>query len=87
MERSAGILCHVSSIPGGKMGRKAREFVDFLADAGMKLWQILPLNPRGLGDSPYLSPAVFAGNPALIVEGEHYKNIGGADIGSIPDKE
>ena len=24
---------------------------------------------------------------ALIVEGEHYKNIGGADIGNSPDKE
>jgi hypothetical protein len=32
-------------------------------------------------------PAYCAGNPALIVEGEHYKNIGGADIGNIPDKE
>lgn len=80
MERSAGILCHVSSIPGGKMGRGARDFVDFLADAGMKLWQILPLNPTGLGDSPYLSPAVFAGNPALIDESEPVDPAGYAEF-------
>ncbi len=65
-DRAAGVICHISSLPSGTMGADARKFVDFLADSGMKLWQILPLNPVGLGDSPYLSPAVFAGNTALI---------------------
>ena len=66
LDRSAGILCHISSLPGGKLGKDAEAFADYLAEAGMKLWQILPLNPTGLGASPYLSPAVFAGNPDLM---------------------
>ncbi|MBQ3107632.1 MAG: 4-alpha-glucanotransferase [Firmicutes bacterium] len=69
LDRSAGILCHISSLPGGKLGKGAEAFVDYLASAGMKLWQVLPLNPTGLGASPYLSPAVFAGNPDLIDAG------------------
>lgn len=70
LSRAAGVICHVSSLPAagqwGTLGRHARAFVDFLQRAGMKIWQILPLNPTGLGDSPYLSPAVFAGNPNFI---------------------
>ncbi len=70
LDRAAGVLCHISSLPGkgrrGTLGRDARAFVDDLAASGMRLWQILPLNPTGLGDSPYLSPAVFAGNPDFI---------------------
>ena len=67
LDRTAGVLCHISSVPGsGTLGADARAFADYIADAGMGLWQILPLNPTGLGDSPYLSSAVFAGNPALI---------------------
>lgn len=74
LPRAAGVICHVSSLPSrgrwGTLGQGARAFVDFLQKAGMKLWQILPLNPTGLGGSPYLSPAVFAGNPDFIDETE-----------------
>ena len=46
----------VSSLPGpygiGCFGKKAEKFVDFLAAAGQKIWQILPLSPTGYGDSP-----------------------------------
>lgn len=70
LPRAAGVICHISSLPSkgrwGTLGRGARDFVDFLQKSGMKLWQILPLNPTGLGNSPYLSPAVFAGNPDFI---------------------
>lgn len=66
MKRCAGTICHVSSIPGGTLGTNARNFVDYLAEAGMGIWQILPLNPDGLGGSPYSSNAVFAGNTAFI---------------------
>ena len=48
------------------MGTTAREFVDLLAAAGQKLWQVLPLNPTGYGDSPYQGFSAFAGNPLLI---------------------
>ena len=57
--RESGILMPVSSLPGpygiGCFGKEAFKFVDFLADAGQKIWQILPLSPTGYGDSPYQS--------------------------------
>ena len=70
MKRSAGILMPLSALDGpygiGTMGRQARKFVDFLARAGQKYWQILPLGPTGYGDSPYSCFSSFAGNPYLI---------------------
>jgi 4-alpha-glucanotransferase len=68
--RCSGILLHVTSLPGGHgigdLGSSAREFVEFLAEAGQKLWQVLPLSPTGYGDSPYQCFSAFAGNPLLI---------------------
>lgn len=69
-ERKAGILLHPTSLPSpygiGDLGGSAYTFVDFLQEAGQKIWQMLPLNPVGVGFSPYQSPAAFAGNPMLI---------------------
>ena len=68
--RESGILMHITSLPGpygvGTMGKQAYHFVDFLSKAGQSVWQILPLNPTGFGDSPYQSFSTFAGNPYLI---------------------
>ncbi len=68
--RSSGILLHVTSLPGqygiGDMGPCAREFVDKLAAAKQRYWQILPLGPTGFGDSPYQCLSSFAGNTNLI---------------------
>ncbi len=68
--RSSGILLHLTSLPSrcgiGDFGPCAFEFADFLADAGQKLWQVLPLNPTGYGDSPYQCFSAFAGNPLLL---------------------
>ncbi len=68
--RSGGILLHVTSLPGGlgigDLGQSAYEFADFLAAAGQKIWQVLPLGPTGYGDSPYQLFSAFAGNPLLI---------------------
>ena len=68
--RESGILMPVSSLPGpygiGCFGKKAEKFVEFLAAAGQKIWQILPLSPTGYGDSPYQSCSAFAGNPYFI---------------------
>ena len=70
MERSSGILLHITSLPSkygiGNLGREAYAFVDFLKQAGQKYWQILPLCPPGYGDSPYQGFSTFAGNPYLI---------------------
>lgn len=69
LKRRAGVLCHISSIPSAKMDSGAKQFIDYLSDCGQKLWQILPLNPAGgEGDSPYSSPAVFAGDERLMDE-------------------
>ena len=69
-ERSSGILLHPTSFPGpygiGDLGPSAYQFIDWLADSGCKLWQILPLGPTGYGDSPYQCFSAFAGNPYLI---------------------
>ena len=68
--RSSGILLHPTALPGpfacGDLGPAAGAFVDFLADAGQMLWQVLPLGPTGFGDSPYQSFSAFAGNPLLV---------------------
>ena len=68
--RASGILLPVSSLPGpwgiGTLGKVARQFVDFLAAAGQRYWQILPIGPTGYGDSPYQSFSAFAANPYLI---------------------
>ena len=68
--RESGILMHITSLPSpygvGTMGREAYRFVDFLAKAGQRYWQVLPVTPTGFGDSPYQSCSAFAGNPYLI---------------------
>jgi 4-alpha-glucanotransferase len=68
--RGAGVLLHPTSLPGttgiGTLGRFAFRFVDFLADTGMKYWQVCPLGPTGFGDSPYQCFSAFAGNPYLV---------------------
>ncbi len=68
--RSSGILLHPTCLPGrwgiGDLGQPACQFIDVLVEAGQHLWQILPLNPTGYGDSPYQSFSAFAGNPLLI---------------------
>ena len=70
MNRSCGILLHITSLPSrygiGTLGQAAYDFVDFLHAAGQSYWQILPIGPTGYGDSPYQSFSTFAGNPYLI---------------------
>ncbi len=74
MERSAGILMPVFSLPSeygiGCFDSAAYRFIDFLSEAKQSVWQVLPLGPTGYGDSPYQSPSLFAGNPYFIsIEG------------------
>jgi 4-alpha-glucanotransferase len=69
-ERSCGVLLHPTSLPGpaphGEIGPEARAFIDFLAKANQRWWQMLPIHPPGGGDSPYDSPSAFAGSEYLI---------------------
>ena len=68
--RQSGMLVHLTSLAGpegiGTLGAPAREMIDFLHDAGVGVWQMLPVGPTGYGASPYQSPSTFAGNPLLI---------------------
>ena len=68
--KEAGILLHISSLPGkygvGTLGKCAYDFVDFLKKSGQKIWQILPIGPTSYGDSPYSSTSAFAYNPYFI---------------------
>jgi 4-alpha-glucanotransferase len=70
IERSSGLLLHISSLPSyggiGDFGPAAYAFADFLAAAKQRLWQVLPLSPTGYGNSPYAALSAFAGNPSLI---------------------
>ena len=95
MNRSAGILLPISSLPSkygiGNFGKKAYEFVDWLKEAGQTYWQILPLVPTSYGDSPYQSFSTYAGNPyfidldALVEEGVlTQKEVDAADFGDDP---
>lgn len=68
--KEKGILLPVFSLPSrygiGDFGEEAYKFVDFLAETGQNIWQILPLNQTSFGDSPYQSPSAYAGNPYFI---------------------
>ena len=91
MQRSAGVLLHPTSLPSrhgiGDIGPAAHNYVRWLADAGTKWWQILPLCPPGPGFSPYSAVSTFAGSPwllspeALVEDGL----LSAADIDSPPN--
>ena len=69
-ERAAGVLLHISSLPGkegiGTLGESAYRFADFLKKSGARYWQVLPLVQTGFGDSPYQSVFTSSGNPYFI---------------------
>ncbi len=90
--RSAGVLMPVASLPSkdgmGSFGAQAYRFVDMLADMGIRIWQLLPLNPLGYGNSPYQPFSSFAGDELyidldLLVE-EGYLRAGRAPY--VPEK-
>ncbi|MGF1462910.1 MAG: 4-alpha-glucanotransferase [Maricaulaceae bacterium] len=68
--RQAGVLAHVTALPGafgvGEIGANARRFVDYLAELGAGVWQVLPLNPTHGDASPYSAVSSFAGNEQLL---------------------
>ncbi len=68
--RYCGILMHITSLTSpygiGDMGPQAYQYVDFLKQSNVCLWQILPLGPTGYGNSPYAARSTFAGNELLL---------------------
>ena len=73
-KRSSLILMHPTSLPDpagatygvGEIGSEAFRFAEFLRDAGVGVWQILPLGHTGYGNSPYQTFSRFAGSPFMI---------------------
>ena len=91
--RRCGVLTHVSSLPGpyglGDFGPECGRFIDFLAEAGQSVWQMLPLTPvnPGAGNSPYSGYSAFAGNvlfisPALLLRDGVLRE---ADMAGFPE--
>ncbi|MCS7046103.1 MAG: 4-alpha-glucanotransferase, partial [Gemmataceae bacterium] len=85
--RSSGILLHPTSLPGpygiGDLGPAAYAWVDILAQARQKWWQVLPLGLPGFGDSPYQCYSAFAGNAALVSP-DLLRDEGLIDHGDLP---
>ncbi|XP_047325650.1 4-alpha-glucanotransferase, chloroplastic/amyloplastic isoform X2 [Impatiens glandulifera] len=72
--RRAGVLLHPTSFSGpygiGDLGDQAFRFLDWLHEAGICLWQVLPLVPPGRkaneDGSPYSGQDANCGNTLLI---------------------
>lgn len=70
MERKTGILLPISSLPSnqgiGDFGKHTYRLIDAIAKQHIRIWQILPLNPLGYGNSPYQPYSSFAGDELYI---------------------
>lgn len=70
MKRCAGVLLGISSLPSrygiGDFGKEAYRFIDDLKKGNFRIWQILPLNPLGYGNSPYQPYSSKAMDPIYI---------------------
>ena len=77
-DRRAGVILHPTSLPGsygiGDLGAEAYAFIDWLAEAKMQIWQVLPLVPPGRPIpgiredywSPYSGRDASCGNTLII---------------------
>jgi 4-alpha-glucanotransferase len=64
--RASGILLHPTSLPSGQLDADVFRWLDFLADSGQQVWQVLPLGIPAMGNSPYQCLSAFAANPGLL---------------------
>lgn len=68
--KKAGILWPLASLNGshgiGDFGKASYDFIDISKKAGFDMWQILPLNPLGFGNSPYQPYSSYAGDEIYI---------------------
>ena len=69
MGRDIGILCHLTSLPNGKIS-DSYKFLEFLGQNGYSKWQFLPLTPPDKHSSPYASPSAFAGHFGICSKDE-----------------
>ncbi|HVN74889.1 MAG TPA: 4-alpha-glucanotransferase [Thermoanaerobaculaceae bacterium] len=89
--RACGVLLHPTCLPGrygiGDLGPAAHGYLEWLARAGARWWQVLPLNPPGPGAAPYAAMSTFAGNAALISPDLMREDglLQGADVSAAPE--
>ena len=59
IKKNVGVLLPVASLPGdngiGDFSNYAYHFIDWLKEHHYRYWQVLPLNPVGPGNSPYVT--------------------------------
>ncbi len=83
--RSSGVQLHITSLPDGRLGRSAYEFVDWLADAGQTWWQVLPVGPPDRYHSPYKSRSAFAAWPGLL--SDRRAPVSAAEVSDLRSRE
>jgi 4-alpha-glucanotransferase len=84
-ERAAGVQLHITSLPSGRLGPDAHRFVDWLADAGQSVWQLLPLGPPDRHRSPYKARSAFAAWPALLPD--RRSRVTAAEVSEFRERE
>src|SRR6476646_10137806 len=85
LSRSVGVNLHPPSLPGGRLGPEAYAFVDWLAAAGARWWQVLPLNPPDEFGSPYASASAFASWDGLLADPD--ARVSPSDLRSFSERE
>ena len=70
-QRRCGALLPITSLPAVGLNKQAgfdsaQRFIDWIASAGISVWQLLPMGPPHADLSPYLCLSSMAGNSALI---------------------
>ena len=79
LPHASGVQLHPTSLPDGRLGDGAFAFVDWLADAGQSVWQMLPLSPPDRHGSPYKARSAFASAPALLADPQAAVSAGECD--------
>ncbi|MDQ6729331.1 MAG: 4-alpha-glucanotransferase [Actinomycetota bacterium] len=85
LQRASGVQLHITSLPGGTLGREAFRFVDWLAAAGQSWWQVLPLGPPDRYRSPYKPSSAFAAWRGLL--GAPRARVSTAEIADFRDRQ
>jgi 4-alpha-glucanotransferase len=85
LARSSGVLLHITSLPGGRLGPDALRFIDWLAAAGQSWWQVLPLGPPDRHGSPYKARSAFAAWPGLL--GEPRASVSASELRELRERE
>jgi 4-alpha-glucanotransferase len=83
--RSSGVQFHITSLPGGRLGREAYRFVDWLSAAGQTWWQTLPVAPPDRHHSPYKARSAFAAWPGLLADPK--ASVSAAELSEFRERE